>query len=639
MRRRGRSGREGQAQRDDRGVLAWLLASTFMEGEERRQREERIRDLLPHQDETLGKAYDPRLVRRLLGYVQPYRGQYLVAIVLMIVRSVLGAAGPWIVGRAIDVGIRAGDLAALRNWALLFAASALAEWLTNRSRILIMAYVGTRIVADVRSALFRHLMRLSLGFYNNYSVGRLMSRLISDVQVMQGFITWSITGVFRAAFTLATIVVALLVMNWRLALVAFAVLPLMVWLTRLYSVHVRDTYRATRQRISLINGYLNETVSGIRVTKSFTREEHNFRHFDDLNQSYFEANVRASLLSAVYFPGIDFLASLATALVVGVGGWLVLGEALTAGTLVAFILYVERFFDPVRELAERYSSFQSTMAASERLFALLDNKPDLEDGPQAYDLPRIEGHVDLEGVFFGYEDNERVLCDVDLHVEPGQRIALVGETGAGKTTIVKLLARFFDVDEGVIAIDGHDVRAVTQASLRSQLGVVFQDTFLFSGTVRDNIRYGRLDAGEEEILAAAQAVGAHDFVLRLPQGYDTDVGENGVNLSIGQRQILSCARALLADPRILILDEATSSVDSTTEKQIQYALDRLMEGRTTFVIAHRLNTVVSADQIVVIEGGEIVEQGRHEELLARRGRYYDLYTLQWAKEEGKGIGS
>jgi ATP-binding cassette subfamily B multidrug efflux pump len=624
-----------QQSRDERPLLDRLLALTFIESEDRRLREDRIRDLLPQQDDSFGKAYDPQLVRRLAAYARPFLRQFILAIVLMVARSGFAIAAPWIVGRAIDDGIRNGDLATLRNWTLLFAASAVGEWITNRARIMIMAVVGTRVVADVRSDLFRHLLRLSLNFFNNYSVGRLMSRLNNDVQVLLGFITWSITGLFRAGTTLVGIIVILFAMNWRLALVALAVLPLMFFLTRFWSVRVRDTYRQTRQRISLINGYLNESISGIRVTKSFVREARNMRHFDDLNQSYFEANVRATLLSALYFPGIDFLASLGIAAVVGVGGWLVLGNALTAGTLVAFILYVERFFDPVRELADRYNSFQSAMASSERIFALMDTDPDLQDASEAYDLPPINGQVDFDNVSFAYEDGDPVLRAMELRVTPGQRVALVGETGAGKTTLVKLLARFFDVREGAIAIDGHDIRRVTQASLRSQLGIVSQDTFLFSGTVADNIRYGRLDATEEEIAAAAQTVGAHDFILRLPEGYATDVGENGVNLSVGQRQVLACARAMLADPRILIMDEATSSVDSATEKQIQYAMDQLMQGRTTFVIAHRLNTVVGADQIIVIEDGQIVEQGRHAELLERRGRYYDLYTLQWAREEGQ----
>jgi ATP-binding cassette subfamily B protein/subfamily B ATP-binding cassette protein MsbA len=630
---------EQQQTQDDRSFLDRFLALTFIESEERRMREDRIRDLLPDQDDSLGKIYDARLIRRLAGYTRPFVGQFLLAILLMILRSTFAVAAPWIVGRAIDDGIRTGNLVALRTWTLIFAVSAVGEWITNRARIMIMAVVGTRVVADIRSSLFRHLLRLSLNFFNNYSVGRLMSRLSNDVQVLLGFITWSITGLFRATTTLLGIIIILFVMNWRLALVALAVLPVMFFLTRFWSVRVRDTYRQTRQRIALINGYLNESISGIRVTKSFVREAHNMRHFDDLNQSYFEANVRATLLSALYYPGIDFLASLGIAAVVGVGGWLVLGNALTAGTLIAFILYVERFFQPVRELADRYNSFQSSMASSERIFALLDTDPDLQDAPDAYELPPITGRVDFDNISFAYEDDDPVLQEVDLHVKPGQRIALVGETGAGKTTVIKLLARLFDVDEGTITIDGHDIRQVSQGSLRSQLGLVSQDTFLFSGTVAENIRYGRLDATEEEMTAAAQAVGAHDFISRLPEGYDTEVGEGGVNLSVGQRQVLACARAMLADPRILIMDEATSSVDSATENQIQYAMERLMEDRTTFVIAHRLNTVVSADQIVVIEDGQIVEQGRHIELLARQGRYYDLYTLQWAKEEGEEAGS
>lgn len=617
------------------------LGAPLRGGEDARlRREALVKDLLPDErdDDVLGRVYDSRLVRRLVDFNLPYLDRIVAALVMMIVSSIASVAGPWIIGQAIDQGISAGDLQRLRTWSLVFLVVALVEWITNRYRIRLMAYVGTKVVADVRSQLFRHLHSLSLNFHNNYSVGRLMSRLIGDVGVMQEFITWSITGLARAVFMLIGILLAMLSLNWQLTLVTFAVMPLMVLLTNYWRKHVREAYRSTRMRLALINGYLNESISGIRVTKSFTRERVNFQHFDDLNQSYLDANVEATWLTAIFFPGVDFIGSLATALVVGVGGWLVLGDALTAGTLVAFVLYVERFFDPIRDLAQRYNTFQATMAASERIFGLIDTAPDLVDAPDARPLPPIRGQVEFDGVSFQYKDGEPVLQGVTLHAAPGERIALVGETGAGKSTIIRLLARFFDVTEGAVRIDGHDVRAVTQASLRAQLGIVLQDTFLFTGTVADNIRYGRLDASDEEVAAAARAVGAEEFIARLPEGYATEVGENGVNLSVGQRQLVSFARALLADPRILILDEATSSVDTTTEELIGQGLDALMRGRSSFVIAHRLSTVVDADQIVVIDGGQIVEQGTHSELLARRGRYYKLYTMQWAQTEADGLG-
>ncbi|HSH05802.1 MAG TPA: ABC transporter ATP-binding protein [Anaerolineae bacterium] len=600
---------------------------------DRARREAKIRDLLPdEEDDQLGKAYDARLVRRLFRYMNPYKTRLSLAIILMIVGALMSVAGPWLVGQAIDDGLAQGTITRARNWTLAFLIVSLIEWASNKGRITLMAYVGTRVVADMRSHLFRHLHRLSLNFYNNYSVGRLMSRLISDVDVLQDFITWSITGLFRSFFTLFGIVAAMLWLDWQLALVTFAVIPLMIILTNYWRQHVRDAYRDTRQRLSLINGYLNESISGIRVTKSFTREPHNAQHFDDLNHSYFDANVRASRLAAIFFPGVDFMGSLATALVIGIGGYLISGDSLTAGTLIAFILYVDRFFNPIRELAQRYNTFQSTMAASERLFDLLDTQPDLIDTPNAYDLPPVTGLVRFNNVSFGYKPDEYVLHNVDITARPGQRIALVGETGAGKSTIIRLLSRFFDITAGTITIDDHDIQQVTKASLRQQLGIVLQDTFLFSGSIADNIRYGRLDATDEEIETAARAVGAHDFIINQPDGYQTDVGENGVNLSVGQRQIVSFARALLADPRILILDEATSSVDTATEKQIEYALEQLMTGRTSFVIAHRLSTIISADQIIVLDNGRIVERGTHDELLTQNGRYYQLYTMQWAQQ-------
>ena len=598
------------------------------------EREDRIKDLLPDEDaDRLGKVYDSRLVKRLFHYILVYKNKLIASIIFMSIASILSVAGPWMIGRAIDDGIRAGNVTVLYFWIALFGLFALFEWLTNRLRIVLMAYVGTKVVADLRSELFRHLHRLSLTFHNSYSVGRLMSRLLSDVGVLQDFVTWAITGMARSFFVLSGIAIAMLALNWRLALITFAVLPLVVILANYWRLRVREAYRATRRRLSLINGYLNESISGIRVTKSFTREEKNAQHFDDLNHSYFDANIAAAYLTATFLPGIDFLGWLALALVVGVGGWLVLQDLLTAGVLVAFVLYIERFFDPIRELAQRYNTFQAAMAGCERLFGLLDVVPDLKDPPDRRRLPPIVGRVEFDRVSFSYKEDEPVLRDLSLTAEPGERVALVGETGAGKSTVIRLLARFFDITGGSLRIDGYDLREVTQGSLRSQLGIVLQDTFLFGGTVADNIRYGQLEATDEAIVAAAKAVGVDDFVSKLPKGYQTEVGENGVSLSVGQRQLISFARALLANPRLLILDEATSSIDTATEKIIQRALDLLMEDRTTFVIAHRLSTIVNADKIVVLDHGRIVEMGRHEELLAQGGRYYNFYTMQWAQAE------
>ena len=638
MKQRGREDGGGglRVQRAETGVERnWLFGKVMRaEDVERNRRENKVASLLL-EDEYDGwdESYDSGLMSRLLKYMDPYRKKLVVAVTFMIASSVLGVLRPWMIAQAIDYGIKTGDLSTVRMWVVLFMGAAIAEFGLNRGRILLMAFAGTRVVADMRGNLFSHLHALSLNFHNNYSVGRLMSRLISDVGVMQEFVTWWFTGMARSLFVLLGIVVAMLVMNWQLALLTITIMPLMLLLTNYWRKHVRRAYRATRRRLSLINGYLNESITGIRVTKGFTREKENSGHFGDLNLSYFEANVETARLAAIYFPGVDFMGSLASALVVGVGGWFVLGDTLSAGVLVAFLLYVDRLFEPMREMAERYNLFQATMAASERVFGLIDMDPDLVDRADAVTLPTVSGTVDFEDVYFSYRPDEEVLRGVTIHAKPGETVALVGETGAGKSTVIRLLARFFDVTAGSIRVDGHDVREVTMQSLRSQLGIVLQDTFIFGGTIFDNIRYGNLEASSNDVLESAKAVGADEFISALPNSYQTEVGENGVNLSMGQRQLLSFARALLANPAILILDEATSSIDTANERRIQEALSVLLRDRTSFVIAHRLNTIVNANQIVVLDAGKVMEHGTHYELLERRGIYYNLYTMQWTREE------
>ena len=586
-------------------------------------------NLPPPTDEALMKGYDPNVTRRLLQFAKPYRWPLIFSLILMLISSAATVSLPIFIEQAIDKGLTGKSLTALRN-SVLFAFLAIGiQWLTTFSRVNIMARIGQSIIFDLRSALFDRLQKFSLSFFSRYSVGRIIVRVINDVGVLRDFITWAVLAIARDVFTLFGILIAMISMDLRLSLITFMTIPLMVATTMVFKKYARENYRKVRAAISWVNSVLAENINGVRVVQAFSRQEVNYTHFSNVvNQNNLVTNMRAVRIAAGYPSVIDFLGSLAMALVIWLGGAAVLGQGITPGVLVAFILYVDRFFDPIRDLSNRYDAFQSTMAAGERIFAMLDTQEDVLDLPEAVEMPTIRGEVMFDEVCFHYSDDPTpVLTDINLHIQPGQTVALVGETGAGKSTMVKLLARFHDPTEGTVRIDGYDLREVSQYSLRRQMGIVLQDPFLFNGTVEENIRFGRLEATRAEIESAAQAVGAHEFITKLRQGYETSVEEGGVMLSVGQRQLISFARALLADPRILILDEATSSVDTQTERIIQTALARLLKGRTAFVIAHRLSTVVNADRIVVVQDGRVVEQGTHQELLALGGVYWGLYSM------------
>jgi len=584
--------------------------------------------MLHHYHDVTGKAYDPRIMARLLRYLAPHWAAVAGALVAMFLAAAANLAAPYLLKLAIDQFIARGDLGGLNRIALLTVTVFFLAYAATWQQTWLMAQVGQNILATMRAQIFRHLQRLGLNYFDTHESGVTMSRLVNDVSVINDLLSTGVVNMLSDVVMLVGIVGIMLAMDLELALLTFSVLPVMVIATVLFTSRAKVAYRETRSAIGAVAADLQETISSVRVVQSFAREDVSRQRFDAVNQRNRAANIQAVTLSSAFMPVVDLLSMVATAIVVLFGGLAVIRGDVTVGVVVAFLSYVGRFFAPIRDLSQVYTTFQAAMAGGERVFELLDEEPQVHDRPGAMEMPPIRGHVAFDHVDFAYKPGEPVLKDVCLEAQPGQTVALVGPTGAGKTSIVSLLVRFYDVSDGQITIDGVDIRDVTQASLRSQLGIVLQDPFLFSGTVSDNIRLGRPSATQEEVEEAARLVGIHDFIGRLPQGYDTPVMERGQNFSQGQRQLLSFARAIIARPRILILDEATSSVDTRTERLIQQALTVLLKNRTSFVIAHRLSTIESADQVLVIDGGRIVERGTHRELLAQRGLYHHLHSLQ-----------
>ena len=573
--------------------------------------------------------------RRRLGMLarltRPYPTRTILSLVSLLLATATALLPPLLAKYAVDDGIQQQNLEALWWIVGAFLVAGLLNWAMSYAQTYLTGWVGERILADLRNKLFNHLQRLSLGFYERNRAGVIISRLTNDVEAIDQLVTDGVTSLVQNTLTLVGTAILLFFLDWRLALATLLVIPFMSIATIIFRVRSSRAYAAVRERLGLVTATLAEDIAGMRIVQAFTRERTSTENFRKVTERYRESNMETVVLNGLYFPFVDLLSSVALAVVLGYGGHLYFQGDVTLGTLFAFMLYVQNFFDPVQQLSQLYNTFLSATAALDKISDVLDEEPEVVDQPDATPLPHVEGRVRFENVRFGYGDGPEVLHGLDLDVPAGTTVALVGHTGAGKSTIAKLLARFYDPREGRITIDGNDLRDVTQSSLRRQLGIVPQEGFLFAGTVSDNIAFGRPDAATAEIVSAAETIGAHEFVSKLENGYDTQLQERGTRLSLGQRQLVALGRALLADPRILILDEATSSVDIGTERKIERALRKLLTGRTAFVIAHRLSTIRDADLIVVLEHGEVIEQGTHEELLQKRGLYTSLYG-DWAAD-------
>ena len=592
-----------------------------------------------YEEEALGKAYDARLMRRLLTYLWPYRRTVAVALVAIIGHSALQLAQPYLTKLAIDSYIATGDLAGLNQIALVFLFVLLGAFILEYVRTYTLQMTGQRIMFDLRMQVYGHLQKLDVRFFDRNPVGRLMTRVTTDVDVLNELFASGVVAIFGDVFMLIGIMAVLLSMDWRLALVAFSVLPLIVMVTQWFRRHVRETYRTVRIWIARINAYLQEHITGMVTVQVFQREKRSFDAFDGINRTHRDANVASIFFYAVFYPAIELVGALAASLIIWFGGGWVLDESLTLGVLVAFLLYAQRFFRPISDMSEKFNILQSAMASSERIFALLDTPVEVSSPTKPTSRPApARGRLEFDGVWFAYVDDNYVLRDVSFVVEPGQRIGIVGATGAGKTTIISLLMRFYDVSRGRILVDGIDIRELGLSDLRGLSSLVLQDAHLFAGSIAANVRLGDQTITDADVRAALASVHAKPFIDQLPAGLASPVAERGATLSVGQKQLVTFARALAYEPRVLVLDEATSSVDTETEVLIQDALRVLMTGRTTIAIAHRLSTIQDMDRILVLHKGQLRETGTHQELLARRGIYFKLYQLQYQEQEIAAAG-